>query len=159
MLLSDHFNDGGGFLGPFVWWINQPGTFAWSLPPLAARMLASAGWCFAFAGFLALQYPSQRRLRLILLMLVVYMAPLVVTLRYSTVTVWILPLRLLIPSWLWQQYSLLVRSGFSFASQKSCPDGPKDLQPSTAVTRAWLGLIAFVTGVWGVALFLTDTGP
>jgi hypothetical protein len=149
----------GGFLGPFVWWINQPGTFAWSLPPLAARMLASAGWCFAFAGFLALQYPSQRRLRLILLMLVIYMAPLVVALLLFHRDRLDFAAPITYPFLAVASILTLGSLWFFFRQPEVLPNGPKDLQPSSAVTRVWLGLIAFVTAVWGVALFLTDKGP
>src|SRR5215216_2141584 len=34
----------GGLLGSTGWWIDDPRSFSWDLPPLASRMLASAGW-------------------------------------------------------------------------------------------------------------------
>ena len=33
----------GGLLGSVGWWLDDPRSFSWDLPPLAGRMLASAG--------------------------------------------------------------------------------------------------------------------
>jgi len=54
----------GGLLGSTGWWIDDPRSFSWDLPPLAGRMLASAGWAFGVATFAALQKPVPRRMRL-----------------------------------------------------------------------------------------------
>jgi hypothetical protein len=37
----------GGLLGSTGWWIDDPRSFSWDLPPLASRMLASAGWALS----------------------------------------------------------------------------------------------------------------
>jgi hypothetical protein len=66
----------GGFLGAFLWWAYEPRSFAWDLPPLASRMLAAAGWSFTVTGILALRRPTFQRLRLVMLMLFIYLAPL-----------------------------------------------------------------------------------
>lgn len=66
----------GGFIGAFTWWADVPGSFAWDPPPLASRMLASAGWSFALLSFATVVHPTQHRLRLYLWMLGVYMWPL-----------------------------------------------------------------------------------
>jgi hypothetical protein len=69
----------GGLLGSIGWWIDDPRSFSWDLPPLASRMLASAGWAFGVATLAALHRPVPRRMRLVMLMLAVYLAPLLVT--------------------------------------------------------------------------------
>ena len=69
----------GGLLGSIGWWIDDPRSFSWDLPPLASRMLASAGWAFGVATLAALHRPVPRRTRLVMLMLAVYLAPLLVT--------------------------------------------------------------------------------
>ncbi|MBT7075313.1 MAG: hypothetical protein HN922_10440 [Anaerolineae bacterium] len=66
----------GGFIGSFGWWVDDPRTFSWDLPPLAGRMLASAAWAFTVAGLMALQKPAYERVRLLLWMLFVYLVPL-----------------------------------------------------------------------------------
>jgi hypothetical protein len=69
----------GGLLGSTGWWTDDPRSFSWDLPPLASRMLASAGWAFGVATLAALHRPVPRRTRLVMLMLAVYLAPLLVT--------------------------------------------------------------------------------
>jgi len=69
----------GGLLGSTGWWIDDPRAFSWDLPPFASRMLASAGWAFGVATIAALQRPVPRRMRLVMLMLAVYLAPLLLT--------------------------------------------------------------------------------
>ena len=69
----------GGLLGSTGWWIDDPRSFSWDLPPLASRMLASAGWAFGVATLAALHRPVPRRMRLVMLMLAVYLAPLLLT--------------------------------------------------------------------------------
>ena len=76
----------GGLLGSTGWWIDDPRAFSWDLPPVASRMLASAGWAFGVATMAALQRPVPRRMRLVMLMLSVYLAPLLLTAPCSTST-------------------------------------------------------------------------
>jgi hypothetical protein len=40
----------GGFVGSPFWWLDEPRSFAWDLPPLAGRMLASAGLIWVWPG-------------------------------------------------------------------------------------------------------------
>ena len=149
----------GGFIGPFGWWFDVPGSFAWDLPPLASRMLASAGWSFALTAFLALQRPSRRRMRLILLMLAVYLLPLLLALllfhldrmNFSEPITYpfLLVVLLLTAGALW----------FLIRQPAVLPDDPLDLEPSSGLARAWLWLVAVLSGLWGLALFVTDNGP
>jgi hypothetical protein len=65
-------------IGVPFWWLDLRQSFSWDLPPLASRMLAAAGLSFAVLGILVLRHPSHRRVRLVLVMLEVYLAPLAV---------------------------------------------------------------------------------
>jgi hypothetical protein len=67
---------GGGFWGAFAWWPDFPGGFAWDLPPLVARMMATAGWAFALVCGLILRDPTPARLRFALWLLLAYLVPL-----------------------------------------------------------------------------------
>jgi hypothetical protein len=91
----------GGLLGSIGWWIDDPRSFSWDLPPLASRMLASAGWAFGVATLAALHRPVPRRTRLVMLMLAVYLAPLLVTAPCftSTASTLLRPLRTYSSRW------------------------------------------------------------
>jgi hypothetical protein len=39
------------------------------------------------------------------------------------------------------------------------PDSPRDAEPSSGAVRAWLSALVLLTGLWGLALFITDAGP
>jgi hypothetical protein len=60
----------GGLLGSTGWWIDDPRSFSWDLPPLASRMLASAGWALvmlltiAVGAVYALRYADVSRVML-----------------------------------------------------------------------------------------------
>src|ERR687890_163461 len=79
MLLLSVLTLVGGLLGSTGWWIDDPRSFSWDLPPLASRMLASAGWVFGVATLAPLHGPVPRRTRLVMLMLAIYLAPLLVS--------------------------------------------------------------------------------
>jgi len=150
----------GGFVGSPFWWMDLPASFSWDLPPLASRMLASAGWSFFVVCVLVLRRPTFRRLRLVLLLLFVYLAPLAlaiflfhldrfdprlpVTYAFFAIAIvmtvastWYL---LRPPRWI-------------------VPDSRRDAEPSSGAVRAWLSALVVLTGVWGLALFITDQGP
>src|SRR5690606_17616664 len=38
-------------------------------------------------------------------------------------------------------------------------DDERDTLPASVVTQVWLPIVATITGVWGMALFVTDNGP
>lgn len=149
----------GGFIGAFPWWLDVAYSFAWDLPPLASRLLAAAGWAFALACGLALRHPTQRHLRLIMVMLVIYLAPLAVAIllfhldrfdpaapiTYAFFTV--VGLILLPACWFcWRPVGLVAEH---LAEQRT----PKN------VVQGWLGVVALSLGLWGVALFVTPQGP
>jgi len=149
----------GGFIGAFSWWFDVPGSFAWDVPPLGSRMLGSAGWAFALASWAALERPTLGRLRLVMTMLVVYLAPLAVALvvlhldrldfgaaiTYPFFSVVIL---------------LIVMPAFLLTRLPEIePDGAVDVQLPLAATRVWLALVGVLTLAWSLALFVTDSGP
>ena len=149
----------GGLMGSVGWWLDDPRSFSWDLPPLASRMLASAGWAFGVATFAALQRPVTHRVRLVLLMLAMYLVPLLVAVLlfhldrfdiYAPITYAFFAIVLLMTvSAVWY----LIRQPVIV------PDAPADSLPPGPLVRAWLGLVATVTAAWGLALFLTDDGP
>ena len=149
----------GGLLGSTGWWIDDPRSFSWDLPPLASRMLASAGWAFGVATLAALHRPVPRRTRLVMLMLAVYLAPLLVTAplfhldRFDpaapiTYVFFALVLTMTVAA-LW----------YLFNQPDIIPNEPADSLAPTALVAMWLGLVAAVTALWGLALFDPDSGP
>jgi len=149
----------GGFIGPFSWWADLPNGFAWDLPPLAGRMLATAGWCFAFVAYLCLSRPTRRRVQLALLMLAVYLAPLAIALVLFHLD------RLNFAAPITYPFFAVVTllSGgsiwFLIRQPATLPDDPADLAPSSGFMRVWLGVVAVLTGAWSLALAVTDNGP
>jgi hypothetical protein len=149
----------GGFIGSPFWWADEVRSFSWDLPPLASRMLASAGWAFAVVCWQVLEQPTYRRLRLIMLLLFVYLAPLAIAAplfhldRFDSAA----PITyaffgivgLMTVGSLWY----LLRQPQLF------PDEPSDLESPTASVRRWLMMVAAVTALWGLALVVTDNGP
>lgn len=148
----------GGLVGSTGWWFDVPQAFSWDLPPLASRMLAVAGWAFGAATFMTLQRPTASRLRLVLLMLAVYLIPLAIAIvlfhlnRFDwtapiTYAFFIIVTALILPT-LWY---LLRRPSVIADSNPTTP-------PSQPI-RLCLVLIALLTALWGIALFITDSGP
>ncbi|HYN88862.1 MAG TPA: hypothetical protein VER55_10040 [Ardenticatenaceae bacterium] len=149
----------GGALGSIPWWLDDARSFSWDLPPLASRMLASAGVAFATVTFMALERPNRRRLRLVLLLLATYLAPLVAAIllfhldRFDPAA----PIT----------YGFFVIAGgmtigalWYLLRQPDIPNqAPADPTPPTPTVRWWLSAVAVLTGLWGLALFLTDAGP
>src|SRR5215208_447022 len=149
----------GGLLGSTGWWIDDPRSFSWDLPPLASRMLASAGWPFGGVTLAALHRPVPRRTRLLMLMLAVYLTPLLVTAplfhldRFDpaapiTYVFFALVLTMTVAA-LW----------YLFKQPVIVPNEPADSLAPTALVGRWLGLVAAVIASWGLALFVTDNGP
>lgn len=149
----------GGFLGSFFWWMDLPQSFSWDLPPLASRMLASAGLAFAIVTIFCLQQPTQRRVRLVLILLIVYLlpiglaAPLFHLDRFDfhapiTYAFFIIVLGMII--------SALI---FAVRQPIILKDPARDSTPSNLFVRLWLSALAVLTFIWGLALFITDSGP
>lgn len=147
----------GGFFGSFGWWLDVPASFSWDLPPLAARMLAVAGWSFALVGWLALERPSLPRLRLVVIMLFVYLAPLAaaIVLFHLDRFDWTAPIT-------YAFFALVVPMTALATWYLFHPMGVIDIsgdRPPTGMARGWLWGAAILTAVWGTALFVTDGGP
>ena len=149
----------GGFVGSPFWWIDERRSFSWDLPPLAGRMLGAAGWSFVALCLAALGRPTPGRLRLTLVMLGVYLAPLAAAIllwhldRFDpgapiTYAFFVIVGALLLPN-LW----FLVRP------PRPIPGYPDDSAPPSRLLARWLAAVALITGVWGVARFVTASGP
>lgn len=65
-----------GLCGAPFWWLDLELSFAWNLPALGSRLVAVAGVAFGITGLMVLGFPSPRRTRLYLIMIVVYTVPL-----------------------------------------------------------------------------------
>jgi hypothetical protein len=150
----------GGLIGSPFWWVDYPGSFSWALPPLAARLLASAGFAFAVAGSYALEQKQQQLIRSYIVMLAVYLAPLVVAilLLHLNRFDWGAPIT----------YGFFVVAGGMAAAAiwhlaRGTALGPEfsglPEQPLPSMLRAWLWLVAIITGLWGLAMFLYPQGP
>src|SRR5437588_2672919 len=147
----------GGLIGGIFWWLNEPNSFGWRLPDLGARLLGAAAWAYAAGAAYTLWRPTPGRLRLILVLLFVYLAPLgvsviafhlgrfdpaaQVTYGFFTVvigmtasTIW----------WLVRPPPIVTGSA-------------PDAAPGLAI-RGWFVVVAIVLGLWGLALFVTDAG-
>ncbi|MCC6191652.1 MAG: hypothetical protein IT318_21705 [Anaerolineales bacterium] len=149
----------GGLLGSPFWWIDDARSFAWDLPPLASRMLASAGWAFAVAAFLALEQPRFRRVRLVLILLVVYLGPLAAAAlvfhrdRFDFAA----PLTY---AFLGIAALMLIASLWYLLRQPRVQQNDDAREPPpTLAMRVWLVVVAGAALLWGLALFVTDGGP
>lgn len=148
----------GGFVGSPVWWLDDPRSFSWDLPPLAGRMLAAAGWSFVALGLAVLHYPTAARLRLALVMLAVYLAPLALAIvlwhrdRFDS--------RAPITYAFFAIVAVLLAPTFWFLARPPQPitDYPDHIRPPSPALARWLDVVTLITGAWGLALFLTDRG-
>ena len=148
----------GGLAGAPFWWMDYPASFSWDLPPLASRMLASAGLAFGIAGIMVLQRPCQRRIRLYLTMLAVYLAPLVVAIvlfhldRFD----WRAPITY---AFFAVAVGLTVASVWHLARGTERQLADTGGKPATAPVDGFLVIVAIITGLWGVTLILMPAGP
>ncbi|MDX1617126.1 MAG: hypothetical protein R3300_22670 [Candidatus Promineifilaceae bacterium] len=149
----------GGFVGSPFWWGDEARSFSWNTPALVSRMLASAGWSFVVVSFLALRRPSHRRLRLVLILLFVYLFPLTIAIllfhldRFDfsapiTYAFFAIVILMDIAS-LWY----LIRQ------PTILPDESQDTELTSRILRLWMVFVAVLLGLWGLALFVTNTGP
>jgi hypothetical protein len=149
----------GGLIGSPFWWFAARQSFSWTLPPLASRMLASAGWSFAAACFLCLRRPTMRRVKLILLMTCVYLAPLVAAILLFHLDRFDFGAPVTYAFFLIAGGMSAAVGYFLVRQPVILRDEGLDSMASAAAVRAWLGLLAVMTGVWGLALFASDSGP
>ena len=149
----------GGAIGSPFWWIDDVRSFAWDVPPLASRMLAAASASFVVVCLMALEKPTYQRVRLVLILLTVYLLPLGVAIvlfhldRFDpanplTYAFFIIVI-LLVAAALWYLFRQpLIHAGDHNAAVAISP-----------AVRGWLVLVAMISGLWGLALFVTDNGP
>ncbi len=149
----------GGFLGSFFWWWDEPRSFSWDLPPLASRMLASAGWSFAVATFLALERPTRRRMRLILILLATYLVPLVVVVLLFHLNRFDFAAPITYGFFIIAGGMSIAAMWYLFRQTVILPDAPEDAAAPAPIVKGWLSFLAVLTGLWGLALFATDDGP
>ncbi|MBX3059821.1 MAG: hypothetical protein KF770_25495 [Anaerolineae bacterium] len=147
----------GGFVGAFGWWFDVRASFSWDLLPLASRMLAAAAWAFAVGCWLALARPSLPRLRLIIIMLFIYLAPLAaaIVLFHLGRFDWAAPITyaffgIVLPMVALTIWHLFHPTGIIVVAHD---------EPVREWGRGWLWATAVLTSMWGLALFLTDAGP
>ena len=147
----------GGFIGSPFWWFNLPLSFAWALPPLASRMLATAGWSFAVLCFLVLEKLSAQRMKLSLIVLAVYLAPIVAVVLVFHLNRFDFTAPI--------TYAFLIIAGgmsvvslyYTFRLPTIKPN--ESGEGTHAFTKYWFGALAVVMILWGLALFITDNGP
>ena len=151
----------GGLIGSVFWWMDERQSFAWRLAPLASRMLASAGLGFAAAGIYALERGRTRLVHGYLIMLAVYLAPLAaaIALFHLHRFDWRAPITyaffaivgLLTIGAFWH-----LARGTRLPSRSGRQAEPHPTPPGA---RLALGLVALVSGLWGLALFIWPDGP
>jgi hypothetical protein len=149
----------GGFLGSSFWWFDAAQSFAWDLPPLASRMLASAGWSFAAACLYCLQRPTVRRVRLVLLLTAVYLAPLVAAVFLFHLDRFNFAAPITYGFFILAGSITVMTVWFLFRQPTILRDDALDSAPSSVTLKGWMGALVVLTGVWGAALFVTDGGP
>lgn len=149
----------GGFVGSPFWWMDAGRSFAWDLPPLASRMLAAAGWSFFVVCALALQRPTFRRLRLVMLLLFVYLAPLVVAILLLHLERFDFAQSITYGFFVIAAGMTVAATWYLLRPVRLKPDTARDLEPARTVVETWLAVIAILLAAWGLALFLNDTGP
>lgn len=149
----------GGLIGSPFWWLDEPRSFAWDTPPLASRMLASAGLSFFVVCLLVLPRPTFRRIRLVMLLLFVYLAPLAVVIFLFHLDRFDPAAPITFSFFATAIVMTAVSTWYLFRPVTIIPDGPHDSEPSNTAVRSWLMAVALLTGIWGLALFITDVGP
>jgi hypothetical protein len=146
-------------IGVPFWWLDLDQSFSWDLPPLASRMLAAAGLSFVVLGALVLQRPSDRRVRLVLVMLETYLAPLAVAMAAFHLDRFDFGKPITYGFLIIAFGMSIVAAGFLVRQPAIVPDEERDQAPAPTTTRFGLALVALVTAAWGVALIVTDRGP
>lgn len=157
LILVDATMIGGLVRSPF-WWTDQPWSFSWDLPPLASRMLGAAGFSFFAVALMALRRPVYRRLRLILILLVIYLAPLVVAILVFHLNRFDFTAPITYGFFAIATPMTVAALWFLFRQPIILPDEGRDSFPASTVVQVWLWVVAFITGLWGLALFVTDKG-
>jgi len=149
----------GGLLGSPFWWLDARQSFSWDLPPLASRMLASAGLSFTVGCFLCLGRPTVRRVRLVLLLTAAYLAPLVVAILIFHLDRFDFSAPITYVFFLIAASITVGAIWYLFRQPTVVHDNALDSSPSSGAMKVWMGILALLMTLWGLALFLTDNGP
>jgi hypothetical protein len=149
----------GGIGGSLVWWFDAPFSFAWDLPPLASRMLASAGVSFFVLCLIALQRPTFGRLRLVMLCLFLYLVPLAAAIFLFHLDRFDLSASITYGFFVIAVGMAAASTGYLLRPVRVIPDTSQEQEPTRPGVKTWLLAVAVLTGLWGMALFVTDQGP
>jgi hypothetical protein len=149
----------GGLIGSPFWWMDVERSFSWDLPPLAARMLGAAGFSFAAGAYMALERPTTHRLRQIVFMLFVYLTPLVLAIFLFHLDRFDFEAPITYAFFAVAGGMTVVNGFFLARRTPGVLDSPAlSVAPTAAGEKIWLIIVALVTGLWGLALFITDNG-
>ncbi|MCC6615786.1 MAG: hypothetical protein IT320_20110 [Anaerolineae bacterium] len=149
----------GGIIGATGWWADDPRSFSWDLPPLASRMLGAAAIAFAPVCVAALEQPVYGRIRLALIMIVVYLLPLALAILAFHMDRFDFSAPLTYSFFIVVAGLTLLSLWFLYRQPILQAETAADRQPTSPIVRTWLWIVALITLVWGAALMIADTGP
>ncbi len=149
----------GGLIGSPFWWADVARSFSWDTPPLASRMLAAAGWSFVVVSYLALHRASHRRLRLVLLLLFVYLFPLTIAILLFHLDRFDFSAPITYAFFAIVVFMDIATAWYLLRQPTVLPDQPQDEAPNSQLVKLWMLFVAVLLGLWGLALFITDSGP
>lgn len=149
----------GGVIGATGWWADDPRSFAWDLPPLASRMLGAAAVAFAPVCIAALEQPVYGRIRLALLMIVVYLLPLVVAIKFFHLDRFDFSAPITYGFFIIVAVLTLLSLWFLYRQPMIQAETAADRKSASPIVRLWLWIVAVITLAWGVALMIADAGP
>lgn len=142
----------GGLLGAPFWWLDLPPSFAWDLPPVASRMLAAAAFAFGLAGLTVLERPSEARVRLYFMLIVIYLVPLAI----AVVLLHLDRFDFSAPVTYGFFSVVIILSAGSLVALTRGGGAERGARPNAAVS-IWLHVAGILIGLWGIALFLVPT--
>jgi hypothetical protein len=122
-------------------------------------MLAAAGWAFGVACFLALRQPTFLRLRLIVLMLFTYLVPLAGAILWFHLDRFDPAAPITYAFFLIVGLMSVAATWYLLRPVGLVSPLPEDIELPSRFVQGYLGLVALVTTLWGLALFISDQGP
>lgn len=149
----------GGLIGSPFWWADEARSFSWDTPPLASRMLAAAGWSFVVVSYYALHRASHQRLRLVLLLLFVYLFPLTIAALLFHRSRFDFSAPITYAFFVIVVFMDIATAWYLLRQPTILPDQPQDEEPNGLIVQLWMLFVAVLLGLWGLALFITDSGP
>ena len=121
-------------------------------------MLAAAAWSFGVVSFLALQRPVYHRIRLALLMLLVYFVPLVIAILLFHLDRFDFAAPITYAFFMIVGVMTVLTLWYLFRQPQLAPEQAQDSAPADALSRSWFLVVAVAMALWGAALFITDNG-